>query len=124
MVIKHSLKQEIDIEIDCVFQLKNKVLFFLVIILIGNTEIKFLHLFQRGTVELKKYLCSRIESPQPVESTQKGIQNGGDTGIVGGTGEGLNAHDIKQSKAFDYRYGINKNYRYFKKGKNHNCNEP
>lgn len=60
--------------------------------------------FQRGTVELKKYLCSRIEDPQPVEPTNKGIQNGGDTGIVGGSGEGLKAHDIQQSKSLDYRY--------------------
>lgn len=59
---------------------------------------------QRGTVELKKYLCSRIEDPQPIEPTNKGIQNGGDTGIVGGSGEGLKAHDIHQSKSLDYRY--------------------
>lgn len=55
-------------------------------------------------MELKKYLCSRIEDPQPVEPTNKGIQNGGDTGIVGGSGEGLKAHDIQQSKSLDYRY--------------------
>ena len=58
---------------------------------------------QRGTVELKKYLCSRMEAPKPVEPTNKGIQNGGDTGIVGGSGEGLKAHDIQQSKTLDYR---------------------
>ncbi|XP_062589688.1 leucine-rich repeat-containing protein 40-like isoform X2 [Saccostrea cucullata] len=59
-------------------------------------------IIQRGTVELKKYLCSRIEEPEPVVATNKGIQNGGDTGIVGGSGEGLKAHDILQSKALDY----------------------
>lgn len=59
-------------------------------------------IIMRGTVELKKYLCSRIEDPQPVEPTNKGIQNGGDTGIVGGSGEGLKAHDIQQSKSLDY----------------------
>nr|XP_022313599.1 leucine-rich repeat-containing protein 40-like isoform X2 [Crassostrea virginica] len=59
-------------------------------------------IIMRGTVELKKYLCSRMEAPKPVEPTNKGIQNGGDTGIVGGSGEGLKAHDIQQSKTLDY----------------------
>ena len=45
-----------------------------------------------------------MEAPKPVEPTNKGIQNGGDTGIVGGSGEGLKAHDIQQSKTLDYRW--------------------
>ena len=44
-----------------------------------------------------------MEAPKPVEPTNKGIQNGGDTGIVGGSGERLKAHDIQQSKTLDYR---------------------
>lgn len=54
----------------------------------------FVNCFQRGIVELKKYLCSRIEDFQFVELINKGIQNGGDIGIVGGLGEGLKVYDI------------------------------
>ena len=36
--------------------------------------------------------------------SNKGVHSGqGESGIIGGTGEGVNAHDICQSKALDYR---------------------
>lgn len=58
----------------------------------------------RGTVELKKYLASRIEeSNEPVSSNTKGVHSGqGESGIIGGTGQGVNPHDICQMKSLDY----------------------
>lgn len=62
--------------------------------------------FQRGTMELKKYLASRMEEPDgPVNNNTKGVHSGqGESGIIGGTGQGVNAHDVFQMKLLDYRY--------------------
>jgi len=59
---------------------------------------------QRGTTELKKYLQSRMEEPAPAPVKSKGIDsNHGQSGVIGGSGEGLKAHDIHQSKTIDFR---------------------
>lgn len=58
----------------------------------------------RGTQEIKKYLRSRIEDPSEIPTgTTNGIQsNTGQSGVIGGSGEGVNAHDVCQFKSLDY----------------------
>ncbi|VDI39563.1 Hypothetical predicted protein [Mytilus galloprovincialis] len=59
-------------------------------------------IIMRGTTEIKKYLMSRMENTD-IPVSNKGVHSGqGESGIIGGTGEGVNAHDICQSKALDY----------------------
>ncbi|KAH3694443.1 leucine-rich repeat-containing protein 40-like [Dreissena polymorpha] len=58
----------------------------------------------RGTQEVKKYLRSRIEEPVTINNgTSNGVQSSkGQSGVIGGSGEGVNAHDVKQFKLLDY----------------------
>ncbi|XP_076080866.1 leucine-rich repeat-containing protein 40-like [Mytilus galloprovincialis] len=59
-------------------------------------------IIMRGTTEIKKYLMSRMENTD-IPVSNKGVHSGqGESGIIGGTGEGVNAHDICQSKTLDY----------------------
>ena len=62
--------------------------------------------WQRGTQELKKYLRSRIEDSASVpDGTTNGVQSSkGQSGVIGGSGEGVNPHDVCQFKTLDYRY--------------------
>ena len=65
-------------------------------------------IIQRGTTELKKYLRSRQEEPAPLQNgraTNGVVSSGGNTGVIGGSGD-VDAHEVKASKALDYRYGI------------------
>lgn len=51
---------------------------------------------------------SRMENTD-IPVSNKGVHSGqGESGIIGGTGEGVNAHDICQSKALDYRWQDNR----------------
>ncbi|KAK3612678.1 hypothetical protein CHS0354_042204 [Potamilus streckersoni] len=62
-------------------------------------------IIMRGTMELKKYLRSRIEELDQKQngSTSSGIQKTeGTSGIVGGTGDGINSHEVFQFKSLDY----------------------
>lgn len=61
--------------------------------------------FKRGTQEVKKYLRSRIvDSEEVLNGSTNGVQSTtGQSGIVGGTGDGINAHDVLQLKTLDYR---------------------
>ena len=53
---------------------------------------------------MKKYLRSRIEDPASIPNgTSNGVQSSkGQSGVIGGTGEGINAHDVCQFKTLDY----------------------
>lgn len=61
-------------------------------------------IIMRGTQELKKYLRSRITDTSEVPNgTADGIQsNEGQSGVIGGSGEGINAHEVCQFKSLDY----------------------
>lgn len=60
-------------------------------------------IIMRGTTELKKYLVSRMEETDIPAVSNKGVHSGqGESGIIGGTGQGVNAHDICQMKILDY----------------------
>ena len=60
-------------------------------------------IIMRGTTELKKYLTSRIEETDIPVASNKGVHSGqGESGIIGGTGQGVNPHDVCQSKVLDY----------------------
>ncbi|XP_045160568.2 leucine-rich repeat-containing protein 40-like [Mercenaria mercenaria] len=61
-------------------------------------------IIMRGTQEIKKYLRSRIEDPSEIPAAAtNGVQsNKGQSGVIGGTGDGVNAHDVIQSKSLDY----------------------
>lgn len=61
-------------------------------------------IIMRGTQEVKKYLRSRIENPEDIPSAStNGVQSDkGQSGVIGGTGDGVNAHDVCQFKTLDY----------------------
>ncbi|XP_050401832.1 leucine-rich repeat-containing protein 40 [Patella vulgata] len=55
-------------------------------------------IIMRGTVELKKYLSSRIEEPV---SNENNMATGGNTGIIGGN-QSVSSHEMCQMKTLDY----------------------
>lgn len=64
-------------------------------------------LIQRGTNAIKKYLASRIEEPvsngnQAEKSGVKSLQ--GASGVIGGTGDGVDPFAVATSRTLDYRY--------------------
>ncbi|XP_069126411.1 leucine-rich repeat-containing protein 40-like [Argopecten irradians] len=60
-------------------------------------------IIMRGTMELKKYLQSRLEDPKPPPISSQGLETSqGKSGIVGGKGDGVSAHDMHTSKLLDY----------------------
>ncbi|KAL5016231.1 hypothetical protein ScPMuIL_005820 [Solemya velum] len=57
----------------------------------------------RGTMELKKYLRSRLEVPvEPVSNPKGVVSSKGQSGVIGGGGDGINAHEVGQFKNLDY----------------------
>ena len=63
-----------------------------------------IYVFQRGTNEIKKYLCSRME-PDPSSvgssSARSNVQKTGNTGVIGGTG--INLHDVQTTKTLTFK---------------------
>lgn len=55
---------------------------------------------------MKKYLRSRIEEPVEVANgSTDGVQDKtGQSGVIGASSDGINAHDVCQFKSLDYRY--------------------
>ena len=60
---------------------------------------------QRGTQEIKKYLRSRIEEPVDASGgATNGVQSKtGQSGVIGGSADGIDPLDVRQSKSVDYR---------------------
>ncbi|XP_060073682.1 leucine-rich repeat-containing protein 40-like [Ylistrum balloti] len=60
-------------------------------------------IIMRGTMELKKYLQSRIDEPKPPPISSQGLESTeGQSGIIGGSGDGVSAHDMHTSKLLEY----------------------
>ncbi|XP_021354687.1 leucine-rich repeat-containing protein 40-like isoform X2 [Mizuhopecten yessoensis] len=60
-------------------------------------------IIMRGTMELKKYLHNRIDEPKPPPISSQGLESTeGQSGLIGGTGDGVSAHDMHTSKLLDY----------------------
>ena len=55
-------------------------------------------LFQRGTVELKKYLRSRMEEPESVPAVAPKRES-----VLPSSGDSQQAHEMQQFKTMDYR---------------------
>ena len=58
---------------------------------------------QRGTTELKKYLRSRMEEPATPGNQSVVKSTVGQSGVIGGGGEGISKHDVSSSKTLIYR---------------------
>ncbi|XP_071117389.1 leucine-rich repeat-containing protein 40-like isoform X1 [Haliotis cracherodii] len=59
-------------------------------------------IIMRGTMQLKKYLSSRIEEAEPVKQNgSSGLSTGG-AGVLGAGDDGVKAHDLHQFKNLDY----------------------
>jgi len=59
---------------------------------------------QRGTNELKKYLRSRVEPEEATRPVSAPVfrQTGGTSGIVGGSGDGVDRFRIASTKTLEY----------------------
>ena len=59
---------------------------------------------QRGTNELKKYLRSRIEPAEPVQPAPTPVFRPaeGTSGIIGGTGDGVDRFRLSSTKTLEY----------------------